>query len=805
MSYANQEFRNDQFLVIEGLGEQGSGASGDKGLAIYSGFPPSGNYTAVQGFLPMSGASVGVESFPLLGTLKLESINVQMIRTDALAKSLLYTPDQQGLDTLSASISSLASSFTVTSGSAGLYSVGDVVFVGNEALRITADSGGGTYSVSRGVWSTRSQPHEAGHLVYTRNPFWEGRRVERWVIDENGTPRQRASGQIKAIDTDDSGTVIVVAASSILSPASRVLLNQDSPDFLERGDSVTATVFVDRDNGNLRDLSGRINTVNVLDFNRTGQISRVFKPGSSGSNPIGKPVALQVGPALTVGIMRGVGDISFGFAPFFGTSYEVEPVEGEAYGELIGPIHELAVVSQTMDRYLDGLGEAKVSFTRDLDYPYHPLSIVGALFLSNRARANDAIGFNVLNGFHWGAGFGDHMKIGTFLNDLIDLIEDTRWMKIDDLILGWDGEAEDPWKIATDLARFFGFGFGTDEVGGPTIYRTRPADVGDLAQFATNSVRPVRFRDSALVKWSSVGTESFNTVVANLGRRPWGVEPVPVTFNIRGVRETRSAQFDSRTTLEAPFMAPGNANPQILNMAVLAYYSFPSLTINVEDHERESLDYSIGAIVRLASQPMQRGGELLEWLLGSDGELTTDFDSESFLGRLTARHEEAAARVFRITMKFFNWRLASALKWRAPSAVVTENTLEGEVIVVDVQSPSVFGASAGDTDGDWFTVGDEVRFYTRSLALDPVNSDTFVVVGVASTELQIQQTGIGANPASFAGDRILRLAPFEPASGTGYENTSVLSGIDRVYVFFGNNDVPVTIGAGARAGDFYGP
>lgn len=801
MSYATQSFEGAEFVVIEGLGEQGSGSGGDEGIAVYSGSAPSGNYTPIKALLPSGASSVGVESNPQTGTIKIEAFTVQLIRTDTLAKQLLYTPTQQGLDTLSADLSTSGSSFTVSSASAGLYSAGDVVFIGNEAMRITGDSGGGTYTVSRAKWSTKAEPHEAGSVVYTRNPLWKTRRIERWVINDSGSPVQRASGQIESISGTDDGTRITIRASSVLSPASRVILNSHSPDFLKRGDSVTATVIVDRDNGNLKQLTGRINTVNVLNFNRTGQISRVFKPGSSGSNPLSKPVALQVGPALTVGIMQGVGDITFGFAPFFGTSYEVQSVEGEAYGEIVGPIHELAVVSQTMDSYLDGLGEEKVSFTRDLDYPYHPLSIIGALFLSNHARANDAAGFNVLNGFHWGAAFGDHMSIGSFLTDLYQLIEDTRWMKVDDLILGWDGEGVDPWEVAKNLARFFGFGFGTDEIGGPTIYRARPADVSDLSRFANNTVRPVRHNDDPLIAWDSVGTESYSSLVVNLGERPWGNPPVPAEFNIRGVREARSASFNKAAILDAPFISPGNASPNLINAAVMAYYSFPSLTIYAEDHERESLDYSIGAIVRLASQPMQRAGELLPWLLGRDGELTSDFDSEQFLGRLTGRHELSSARVFRLVLKLFNWRLAAAIKWRGPSAVVTANGVEGEVLTVEVQSPSVFGALSPDGDEDWFSKGDEVLLYSRNLLLDSSNPATFQVISINPGRMDLGY--LGGTPTTFTGDRILRLAPYDPTSGAGYTNT-VLSGIARAYAFFGNNANPVEIGDGQADGDYYG-
>lgn len=804
MSYADQDFDGTEYVQIEGLGEQGSGSAGDDGYALFFGRVTSiGSFTELPVYLGEDGSTIGVMSMPLVGKLTMNASTFQFRRYSEVS-GLLYQQPFSERESLSADISSSSGSFTLASGSAGVFSVDDFVFIGNEVMRITGDSGGGTYTISRGKWGTDAEAHDQGSWVYTKNPYWRGRRVKRFILDENNASQLRSTEQIQRISTNSDGTRITVQTTSLLAPEAGIRLNRDSPDYLRRGDLVSADVRRSYNDGAILSIQGSIEIADVFqdDFS---SVSRVFKVGAA----LNKPTAIQVGTALTYSKVDG-NRLSFGGRPFFGTSYDVNFEDEELEGMVEGPFFEVAVVSKEMDAYLEGIGESKVSFTRDLDYPYHPLSIIAALHLSNTSTTLDTAGFNVLNGNYWGADFNALFSVGTYLTQLTNLIEKTRWMEIDDLILGWDGEPVDPWAVAFQLASFYGFGFGVDKTGGPTIYQARPVDVGEYDSAFSNQVRAKMGEEGPIIQWESAHEEAYNAVTINVGERPWGDDAVPVTVPISGTQTQRATRYSATSEMvyDAPFIAPGNTQAvraYAINLAVLLHYANPRLRISVEDFERESLDYDIGEVTRLHTLPQQRGGETLAWLLDSDGEETTNASDIAFTGRLVGRTERFGKdRSFELVMLLLNHRTGTLVRWRAPSVVVSfAGVPEVGQIDVTAQDPSVFGAATGDTDADWLTVGDEVRFWTRSLALDGTLNGAFRVSAVSGTSIILDD--LDGTAALFAGDRILRLAPFDPASGTGYDNTSVLTNVDRVYVFLGDDDIPHTIGnAGTEAGDIYG-
>lgn len=763
-------FANTVSLVVEGIG---SDTTKSKGIAWSFGPDPShSDYEWVEG-LTRPPASISSSIDPFTSSLSTSSFTFTIANHDAAAEAFLF----QQIDsdtTLTADYTPGDATVSTADTSGGLAST--VVYIGDEVILLATHAGAGVYNINAtSYWGTPAQQHISGTRVYTSPQYLRYRNVQLVIFDrDTGTATVRWRGFIDAIQTDEEGKVIQVSCTELFATLRNARVNRgvSAPDDGQRWDTakVWATgVGAGQIFGYLYGWSARVaksaDTTHYITMQVTGEddalVSGLYQTGSITLSGAGYTHWGQ--PAMTE--LRKDDD-------------DIEPAVR---------LTEVFLVDYEQDK--DRAASAMRSSTRELDYPFHPLAIaMGFICSTYNASANSGpTSWDAWNG-DWGLGIPADYIDSTTIGALIDA---TPGLRVERMLLGWDGEEVDIVDIIqTKLLRPFGLFLGLTEEGLLTAGRLKTLHIDDYATAkSSNSVTLLPRR----LKWSSARLGTFNQITAMVGGTPWR-DPKSVTLNgIDGTRgdSIRRAVFGDPRALEIDFstQVPVDSSSYVwtlVSRAMIGHYALPTIGVRVEDSAINGLNLDHGAIVSIGDLGVQDA-----WILDTDGNrIAFTSDAAQYAGMVIGRKFDIAKRVYDIDLLLVSYRRGLFARWRAPSAEVTTGSSTKDIhVLTDTFSTT---ASSGEVDEGFFTVGDEVEIWTRDgtrfhagVEVRTVTSITggIITVGVAFSVL----------PASGTVVRI--------ADRDSYSNTAIIAGFDPVYSYMG--DSAGTVGGGNDDADVY--
>lgn len=643
-----------------------------------------------------------------------------------------------------------------------------IVYIGDETVSLGSytDLGGGVYeyAVTRAYHDSRAQGHPEGEPVFLAPPAWRGRRVELVMLraDSTGAPQITTiwSGYLDDVRTAELGTRVVLECREVLDALVDRQVNAGAPD-------LAATGLINVDLYGLYFLSG------IIPFE-----SRVYKQWTAQ-----RWIPVQAGGALYVVDQYRPGELDLAFAtPYAGDLGE----DGKVFEEsnlgrsqpLTKSVYELFVVSKELDALYTDL-----SATSPLgDLRYHPLAIAFALLTSTPRTDEffDPLEYDVLGGA-WGC----PVWLWLDVEGWTDLIAATPEIQIDQLFLGWDGEAVNVIDVIVDkLLRPYGFFLAITEHGMLGVARLISPTVVDQCAASDRQLPVIRPSSGGQFEWSYSAGTAVGEVTANVGALPWASEASTVTVRLYG-RAQRSVQFadsriytydlSTRSRALVSSYADGDGGDaltlELIDRAIRASWALPRIQITTIDSREvaSGLRYDLGAYVTLngASLPPAPVFRL------PDGTRVDPADPDYevyFLGQIMAARLNLATLTWDLDLLLVAWRTGTVVRYIAPSARV--ESYDGGLFELEIHADSDYGGSGTDAAG--FAVGDEVVFVER----DGTDSGEAVrTITIANDRYLTLDADTANNPSGL----ILRLADSDVYANTGA--TPGADCVDRPWVY----------------------
>jgi len=675
------------------------------------------------------------------GMVKTSPINVGIANIEISAKKLLYQQAKTQVYLVSA-LSDSATSITLSSTSLA----SSAIYVGDEAILVGTHSGGGVYAgCTRGYWSTIAAPHVVNSYVYTKNPYLQYRSYRLIVRDTiAGTESTIQRGYIQRISTNGVGTVIQIGCQELLSLLSGAEINRGSQ--------------------KLR-VTGVVDSQGILSPQLDTQItteSRVWRDDSSA-----KSYWLQTGGTVVNGsILDGIftplatGPVVFRDAPDI--EYDARS-ETERYSPFSDDGYELFVVVRSL---IGGAAALASSGGLGSTNAFNSVALAYA-FLRSGFGSSDS-GYDQWQG-NWGIGLpGDYFDDSAITGLIAESPDD----KVDQLILGWDGEAvtvED--LVCEKLLRPNGKFLSTKMNGDITIGWIRILDIEEFAD------APILTPVPNTLQWAVDLNGAFSAVVAEIGETPFS-DPDRIVIESRSGQaqdSARRALYDTRRELTYDYstLYSGGSNlavrATLLSRLMQGIQAVPKITIDVVEPSA-GVEYNLGEWYKIAAPDISAwssNGADAWWVDAGGSRVSFDVGEAQFTGLLVGRKHDIYRGMYTLTLLMLAYRDNAFVRWRAPSAVIASVAGTYDITV----EANFFHASSSDASK--FSVGDWVDLYYADG--EQVGAGNEVeITAIAGDVISVGPTA----DAPTAG-MVLRLAKFS-TYGDGGEP---VSGAGRAYVF----------------------
>lgn len=645
---------------------------------------------------------------------------------------------------------------------------GTVIWVGDEAILLgDYDAPSGNFQAcTRAYYSTIAQTLPKGMSVYRRNPRREDRRA--LLIEHNhdtSTTTTRWQGFVSDFDADSP--IVNVETVELLSVLRTGVINRGDTNSLRR--SLNPTII---SRGRAGDF--------VIMRNDEESKRRVNKASINSSHW----VAIQ----NEGGLFFAEWESADGFADFIDNG---DGTSSLALGSKLdddGPNrYEVFAVDRAKDEAYTGAANLRSS-THDLSFPFHPIEIAMAFLTSGY---DDGVGasnglYDVL-GFQWGLGIpSDWFGVGA----ISTVISDTEATKVDQMVLGWDGEPVKVWEVVENLMRMGGFFPGNDEQGRIIFARLRMATVADKCD--DSSVTPIPFD----LHWTPSEGEGVDQVRGLIGKLPWN-DGQPYQVNVQGDTELlnppnslRAGVFGERRSTEfnLPYRYPIEDETEVGGLIALTAFraqGSPRLTIRAN-----SGDYAIGDIVEVGDPNLRTA-----WFYDIDGQSVSPDGSARWFGLIIGRQQNLGNSTDTLTLLMVNYHVNAFARYRAPSGEVKQS-VSGTTYTFSTNK------FTGTKPGQSFNVGDVVELWTPDGTRR--STDTAEITSVTATTITLD--------ADFATtgqvNDIIRLAHLSDSNGYPTEGHSGVTvdgvNIDCALAYVYLADANETLGPSDVAAHVYG-
>lgn len=748
-------------LVVEGIG---SSTSSSKGIAwgYGTGNAPTGtDYEWITGSLVRLPESIDTTVNPMSGDISISAFDFELSNNDTIASQFLYQQVDAPYQLQNNETKDATAIQVEDSAGNGITSLaGAVIWVGDEAILMGTHAGSGSYTgCTRGFWSTDKTAHTAGDRVFTANPYHRFRKVELVVFDLDqaagaSNPRTLWRGFVDNLQTSADGTILQISCEEAIGAIQRGTVNRKSPNLAKTG---TASLVL-----------GSTGTIVRANVNATGT-HRVQKLNELGSN---ESAWFQLGDAVALGIYNNP-EFRCGAPTQFNSALVSDYEDGEF--EEQDKVYQLLVVDRIGDENTGGVR----SSTRELTNPYHPIEIAMALLTSTYSLTANvgAQAFDALHG-DWGLG----IPLAFFDLDSIEAaITADPDLEIDRLILGWDGEPVEVWRVVNDvLLRPYGYYWGVTVDGKLNLNKFKLVSIDSFAAADNIDALPTQ------LQWLAARSNGVTQVVAEFGGTPFNDPDVITITGATGQRvdSLRRGVFGEERVYSVDFstktrQGSERSRKQVLNKFKLGFFAMPRLVINAGDYLINSDDYDMGATLTV-NLDVREG-----WLVDNSGSRTTTTTGEQFAGTIVGRRLNLASMTYSLTLLMTNFRSGQVVRWIAPAAeqdgAVTDN-MDGtwDVVIQDYE----WDSTSTIKDISYFTVGDEIEWWdpdgTRhTVANEPAQ---ITAIDAGTNTITVDDTNLLAG--TYPSGSILRLARYD-----FYANSSVISGAgDNVYVYLADSN-----------------
>jgi len=475
--------------------------------------------------------------------------------------------------------------------------------------------------------------------------------------------------------------------------------------------------------------------------------------------------------------------------------YEVLGVDRLSQEERIAPTAVLGQDLGSLDAY-----------DPDNVYTWHPLSLWAAIMLSTKDEGATPTEFDILQP-DWSMGL-KWLFSDSIVQDIKDLIDETRDMRIDRLALGYDGKTVDLYREANKkLLHPWGFYLGLSTDGKLTVQRIKTVGIEAYDAAQQNQIKPA---STEILEYKTGRKSATDAIKATLG----GVGPVQGETIIASARDgtsgrTSDYQPDRVTEMDLSTVAPSRrewAFSSIISRALLQHFAIPRLRIVVDDYKGEGRDYGLGKAVQLEALNLEP-----EWIVDKLGDRVddNDLDDRFFTGFLIGRKlrlgGDGSALSYEVEMLLHGDTLT---RWRAPSGVVQSAVEDSGFTRITLGGDGGSDSAFGDTqkDASRFTVGDEIVIrdadgspWTNSEVTEINNID----VSSGNNFIEVPTTFSATLPPA---GKVVELAYYDSdSSGTGWDNLGLngtFSTSLRAYVYLADDSD--TLGDANESADEYG-
>ena len=684
----------------------------------------------------------------------------------------------------------------------GQYSAGQLVWIGDETVRISAllssTADFDNWLVVRGVCDTDEVDHLAGTEVYSAPPYMRGRIVKLLRMFDENAPDVIWSGVLDNIQTNSTQTTVKLICVELLRQLATASGNTESRTF-QRGTRDLESNYNGTSIGGV--LSVPVGHVRVLpDYSFAYCMAEI-----EGQTYIFKGVYFPGLEGFRVGQIVDLG----------GGNYQVT---GNTPILLGGPItRDGEIYDGALDTWRTQSGSSfrEIIFTRrDLDEntfsiipnSYHPLSITLAFLVSTGTGKNNLpdpsapgfLNYDVL-AHDLGLGFPrDRIDVSSF----VDLIEETADIQIDQLILAESGEMQLLDIIRDKLLRPYNFFLVQNEQGQLAARK--------LELFSVSAISRMSALDNSILIPLDIGLDlrqnaAVRNVSATVGASPFseGQEfSTAVTGNTRSERlltNGRGTSFDFSTVLQQNFET---VIINLANKAKLRADNPPVMSATYYwTHEEQVGAVTGGAVPSLGKWIRVFSGVSEIQLIGPDGTRIDPNDESNWIiltGLVTA---------IRMDLKQYTKTLEVLLSWRqvnvprliAPNAVVLSYGFDLGEFYFEFDPAEL--QSLSGTVG--FAVGDEISVHYLDGMVRWEGDETKEITSIDTALNRIYIGAINYTAGNPPAGVVLRLADVNAFSNSSWANALIPSVFaSRRYAYLA--DSAQQVGPPAVTGDVYG-
>lgn len=661
----------------------------------------------------------------------------------------LFDKDTTFEATLSADLDN--SSTTLLTTTSGLDD--EVVYINTETVKLgsfsnDADGNGnaGYTGCTRDYWSVPNglgaRAHEADGRIYQEPPYWRAR-VVNIRVNRDGVGTVHSTLTIVNATTSEDGTTIRLQCDNLYSRLFGENLNQEAEplpneelgfqwDRVGYGDEIELST------------GSALKSSQIID-------TQVHKPDTWGSND--RPIALQVGEGLFLNPYGPTDD------PALGSKADPDvPDQFNAQVDVEADIWEIAAFGSEIER-LNSRSEPDPTPTRNLDDPHHPVRIFSALMQSEEATTTeDTSSDDVLQG-PWG--------VGIPVTNVDAAVDETPWLEIDHLILGWDGESVNFTDVGYhQLLRNYGYVLALKQNGEASIERWGLPTVEDRNNVDTIDALPGQIQHDAGYN------RDVDKIVAKVGELPWR-EPrdlnVPLV-NKPGPRWKEGERWELHYPTLKRSTGWDYIHGHLVSEMLKLRNGYPTITVAVDNPSRTGVDYQIAKWVQINELPPQK-----DWAV-VDGARSSPDGGDEWLGFIVGLKQNLQDDTYELELM---WRFFDTVKWRAPSMEVTDSNSGGDNDKAYTSSGTQFGYTTSDNEA--FDVGDEIEMYGRTGVT--VQSSVYEITNIGSdgTGPFVQISGTWDSDPT--GD-FVQLADLDSWSN----NNTALADIGRPWLYLADSD-----------------
>lgn len=770
------ESENASYLiVIEGIGDD---VSKTAGIAWWFGaVEPPPEYQSERVLVGIPG-SIESSVDPRSGSFSLSSFTFQLSKTGLVSKKLMWRQTRASYQ-LVGDIDESSATLTISPATSAL--TGQVIYIEDETLRCASYNGAGEYVVERGLFGSSAQAHDDKRSIFTAQPHHKYRFVRLGTYGEDQVITWRWRGYIADMETTQEGITLQIQCRELLSAQTNVEIARGVPNLADApgasmqwmlsagstSDSVPDSAYLDGSASVPRESTSVHKRDKIAANSRRAAI---YADGAFTSMSI----AVDDVSNSHVYAADGASVLLLGSRPDFGEMVIARNQAWERTARAID-VREFAIWSKVLDERFVEDGHDPLSPTWALGslgehYRYHPLAIACALLMSTPGEVTAVDKFDVM-GPGWGGNLAGYAASTTF-ESIKALIDRTRHLQVDELVLRWEDVAIRLWEtVYTVLLRPYGFFLTFDTESNFGFDRFRFADIADYDDALGRMVIPI----PRLLHWQAKLDEVVGAAAVKVGGgRPWANEPAAdVQVVARGVSQraavwdhARAAEYDFRTQPASSVLGgEGAILDALTDLLAQQHDAPPVVTIRVDD----STDYKHGAWVLVAPESLQDA-----WFIDSaTGEETQATDSAQFIGCIVSMRFDIATHTYVLGLLLTNYSLRDVIRWRAPSMEVTSVDAGNRRLYCS--ATSVFGNDTADS----LTFVSGLRINLCDRRGTRIALTTFEITTVGPNFIELDDWPV---TSPKAGD-LVRLADVDEYA------EEVHARVARSYVFLGQGDV----------------